>query len=169
MGCFSLTSGAKGSRLATTGSIFPASGAAPVSGLGAVALAGAALAAPAFFFPVAFFAGFAGVACVVCAAAEETRQNDIVSTANSFAVVFASVIVIALPFCCRGSGVGAAGCSPACVKKVVIVKVPVTEVPGDMWNLLPLPLVAIPESFKSPTLIIRDRRPKRAKKSRTAK
>jgi hypothetical protein len=101
-----------------------------------------------------------------CARATGTRQNANASIANRFAVAFASLIFLPYRFAGAAVGVGVACPSVPLVKNVVIVKTPVTDAPAAMRNFVfVLPLN--PESFKSPTLMIRERRPIREKKSST--
>ena len=59
--------------------------------------------------------------------------------------------------------------SAAFEKNVVIVIIPVTELPAVMWKFVLLALVARPCNFRSPTLMIRESRPSLEKKSSTEK
>src|ERR1700683_1567982 len=70
-----------------------------------------------------------------------------------------------------GAAVGAVagGASAAFEKKVGKVMTPETEVPGVMRYVVLPALVAALESFKSPTLMMRESLPSLAKKSSTAK
>jgi hypothetical protein len=90
--------------------------------------------------------------------ARPTQSDDFASSSFWPAALFA------------GAAAGAAEASAAFVKNVVIVNVPVTEAPGAVWNLTGCCVPPLnPDIFKSPTLIIRERRPSRAKKSSTEK
>src|SRR5690242_13227111 len=66
------------------------------------------------------------------------------------------------------AGAGAAPESAGLVKNVVAVKIPETVVPGRTGYFVPLALSGA-SNDRSPTLIIRDRRPSRPKKSKTLK
>ena len=161
----SLIKGKNGSRRGAAAGTFSADelAAAPLSSPDPPLAVGARGAA----FFVAFAFGL--LACGdgwVCAADIEAKQNTTIAiVANHFVDIFASIIVVAYRLAGAGAETGFAWTSAACVKKVVIVKVPVTEDPGVIRNFEPL--LPIAANFKSPTLIILESRPSRAKKSST--
>src|SRR5579871_1510630 len=176
----------KGSRLEVSAAdVAAGAGAAPAAGVASAFAACEDFSAAGLDFAAGFagvfaavftgafadaFAGAAGLAAgcagFVCAVATNALQPRTTVAARILLNRFDSVIVRSYRFAAAAGAVLPLW-PAAFVKNVVMVKVPLTEVPGVVWNL-PAELLA-EISFTSPTLIIRESLPSLAKKSRTEK